>query len=176
MGSVGGSRHYTGGGLGAETGWKCPSCGAENTGPIAQGCQLCGAGKPGQRAADPPPPPPPRAEALKQDVEQDVDEATAWVKAHPRASITDAYTAGYVEGFRAARRQLLDQQEQQRADSAFAPEGKVGRTMIAALELFRDQILASQPEEVQSGEWLSAHEVSQLIQQLQQQLREVAHA
>jgi hypothetical protein len=29
---------------------------------------------------------------------------------------------------------------------------------------------------VQSGEWLSADEVSQLIQQLQQQLHEVAHA
>jgi len=144
MGSVGGSRHYTGGGLGMEGGWKCPSCGAENSGPIAQGCQLCGAGRPGHRVDTPPPAP----ERSRSD-----DPGEAWAEAHPHASLRDAFLAGYEAGVRTARL----------AAPAFAPEGKVNRTIAAALALFRDQVLAGNPEEVQTGEWLSAAEVTQLL-------------
>lgn len=45
---VGGSRHYTGQGLGTVVSWKCPRCANENTGDIQQGCANCGAGKPGE--------------------------------------------------------------------------------------------------------------------------------
>ena len=45
----------------------------------------------------------------------------------------------------------------------FDPAGKVQRTLIAALELFRDRILAEAPEAVESGEWCSPEEVNDLI-------------
>lgn len=162
---VGGSRHYTGSGLGAESGWKCPACGAENAGPIAAGCQLCGSGKPGWRAADPPPPPPitiePPVDAI--------DDAAAWARRHRDATLEQAYTAGYVEGFRQARRDLVEQARREQAAEQPLPttvEAKELRTFIAALELFRDQVLIGDPEEVQKGEWLSAQEVASLIARL----------
>jgi hypothetical protein len=141
---VGGSRHYTGGGLGAETGWTCPSCGAENSGPISQGCQLCGAGRPGRRAD--PPPKPPDAPGID-------DPAGAWLQAHPHASLREAFLAGYAAGHAAAQ-------------PSFSPEGKRYRTIAAALSLFRDQVLSANPEEIRSGEWCSVAEVNDLIAQL----------
>lgn len=38
------------------------------------------------------------------------------------------------------------------------------RTIIAALELFKSQVLVENPPEVQSGEWLNARDVDVLIQ------------
>jgi hypothetical protein len=166
MGSVGGSRHYTGGGLGSEAGWKCPNCGAVNLGAISHGCELCGSGKPGHRAVDPPPKPPPPTRARHEpepepepELEQpqaDEDVAGRWAHDHPEASLTDAFRAGYRLGI----------QQALAARPRPSPHGKVNRTIAAALALFRDQILSSHPEEVASGEWMSADEVSALIDQL----------
>ena len=42
------------------------------------------------------------------------------------------------------------------------------RTITAALELFKEQVLSANPEEVKSGEWLSAEEVDALIQRFKE--------
>lgn len=51
MGTIGGPRHYTGGGTGAPYKWPCPTCHAENVTPLEAGCPQCGAGTPGQAVA-----------------------------------------------------------------------------------------------------------------------------
>jgi hypothetical protein len=169
MSPVGGSRFYTGGGLGDPGAWKCPACGAENLGPIEQGCQLCGSGKPGRRA-EPPPPPPRVSERPPDDPTYDQvrqvqqgDVADYWASQHPEATLAEAYRMGYLDGVRAARQAQPE-----------ASGDKTRRTIAAALALFRDQVLAGNPEEVSTGEWLSAEEVDRLIAQLTE--REVVHA
>lgn len=167
MGMVGGTRHYTGGGLGDERGWRCPACGAENAGLIAEGCALCGSGTPGRRVEPPPPPSPPAAEAPREAPREApvLNPAQLWIARHPNASLEEAFTAGYVEGVRA---QLKDMRGATPPPPAitFAPEGTVNRTIIAALQLFRDQVLVRAPEEIQSGEWMSVGEVNNLLDQL----------
>lgn len=158
---VAGSRHYQGPGLG-EAMWKCPSCGAENQGPIAAGCTLCGAGTPDQKSEAPPPPPP----DLEPEGEEQLGPFDRWALAHPQATLEDAFTAGYVEGMRDMQRQ------QQRAvpqAQTFLAEGKATRTIVAALMVFRDQVLATEPEEIATGEWMSVAEVTQLIRHFSQQ-------
>lgn len=54
-GIVGGPRHYTGPTLGAVGVWKCPSCGAENSGAIDDGCTACGSGSAKARHVGVPP-------------------------------------------------------------------------------------------------------------------------
>lgn len=177
---VGGTRHYGGPGLGQEGLWRCPSCGEDNTGPISHGCPLCGGGQPGSRAE--PPPPPPAAAASRITIEHHIPHleiAEQWAVAHPDGTLIDAYTAGYLDGIRAARAAQPPAPPEPEPD--VAPGGKVGRTLIAALELFRDQVLIAAPEEVAAGEWCSVSEVNQLLQQLQQQQQqpqpeEAAHA
>jgi hypothetical protein len=39
------------------------------------------------------------------------------------------------------------------------------RTIRAALEFFREQILTAQPEEVTTGEWLSAEAVTEMLRE-----------
>jgi len=184
MGMVGGSRHYVGGGLGDERGWKCPSCGAVNLTLIAQGCQLCGAGAPGHRVEPPPAPPspatpPPSREdyALNDEVTETTHRAAAgwtlaerWEREHPDATIADAFAAGYIEGVGDGRRQQLAidgvRATQAPAPPPLPPDAIITRTVIAALELFRDQILVETPEEIASGEWLSVQQVNDFIAHL----------
>jgi len=178
MSPVGGSRHYDGGGLGMEAGWNCPSCGNENGGPIAQGCVVCGAGKPGRHigreqsvppepAAPPPPAPPPV------DQEQ-LGVFDRWALSHQEATLEEAFTAGYIEGVRAMRREQLAQRPRA-TEGPLDPESKIARTIVAALGYFTDQILSQAPPEVASGEWCSVEEVRNLIHQLTT-TGEVAHA
>lgn len=167
MGLVGGSRHYGGAGLGQEGMWHCPSCGADNAGPISQGCQLCGAGRPGTKFSDPPPAPPTPTVTLGREVGHG-DVADTWAETHPEATVSDAYRAGYQEGVRAARRALA---QSPAAEPVYSPEGRQARTLIAALSLFRDQLLQGEPDEVKSGEWCSALEVTQMIGQLSQEVQ-----
>lgn len=155
-----GSRHYQGPGLG-EGMWHCPSCGAENQGPIASGCALCSAGSPDQ-APSPPPPPEPEPPAAEDNV------WTRWAAAHPDGTLEQAFTAGYVEGVRTGM--AAAHQQRPAVPIFYTKDGIVNRTLIAALELFRDQVLVGVPEEVQSGEWLNAAEVNELIAQLARQV------
>jgi len=161
MGVVGGTRHYTGGGLGQDTGWSCPACGAENAGPIAQGCANCGAGRPGRKVE--PPPPPPR---LQQQQYQPTI-AQLFAQQNPNVSIEDAFLAGYQAGIQAARTTRVPPP---------TPEAKMNRTLVAALELFRDEVLVTNPEEVARGEWLSAQDVTQLVAELRMAIEEAIHA
>ena len=167
MGMVGGSRHYEGGGLGPIPVWKCPSCGADNQGPLEQGCALCGAGKPGRHvgreAAPPPPPPLPEIEPAEPPASPNL--AVAWLDRHPGATLEEAFMGGYIQGIQEARRAQLAMQPPQ--PLVFDPDGAPARTIIAALVLFREQVLLGDPEEVTSGEWLNAHQVEGLIRSLQ---------
>lgn len=169
MGVVGGSRHYVGGGLGDERGWRCPSCGAVNLTLIAQGCQRCGAGMPGPRAEAPPAPPSPATPPP----EEEESLAERWRREHPEATVEDAFTAGYIEGVRAAR-QAHAAVPAPAAPPPLPPDAIITRTVIAALELFRDQILVDTPEEIQSGEWMSAQQVNDFIAHLRP-VAEVPH-
>lgn len=49
----GGGRHYRGRRLAAPAPWRCPACGVENTGRLEDGCEKCGAGKPGRQVRQP---------------------------------------------------------------------------------------------------------------------------
>jgi hypothetical protein len=175
MSPVGGSRHYQGGGLGQVGIWGCPSCGADNTGPLEQGCSSCGAGKPTRTMSAPtsPTPPPPAAAAPEEGQVRPGDVADVWASDHPEVvSIAEAYRAGYLAGVRAAQAAQQAARAAQQASAAAAasavpvPDAKAYRTMVAALSLFRDQVLAGHPEEVTSGEWLSAEEATTVISQL----------
>jgi hypothetical protein len=53
--------------------------------------------------------------------------------------------------------------------AALSPAGKANRTIIAALELFRDQVLPTATEEISSGEWCDAQEIETLIHQLREE-------
>jgi hypothetical protein len=177
MSPVGGSRHYQGGGLGQIGMWACPSCGEDNTGALEQGCMHCGAGKP-SAAASPPSTPPPNV--------RQGDFADLWAEQHPGATLAQAYRAGaeYVLSQVRERHERPNgppQSQEPAMPAAAAPtiDARTYRTVVAALALFRDQILAERPEEIAAGEWLSAEEATTVIDQLQQMLgseREVSHA
>jgi hypothetical protein len=172
---VGGSRHYDGGGLGMEGIWKCPSCGADNDGPLASGCTRCGAGKPGRHigreAPAPPPPPPPEPPAEDEpEVEEHLGVFDRWALSHPKATLEEAFTAGYIEGTRDTARRLAP-----RPPLATDRDAKVIRTIVAALDYFADQVLRRAPAEVDTGEWCSVDEVRSLITQLTT-TGEVVHA
>ena len=182
MSPVGGSRHYQGAGLGQIGIWGCPGCGEDNEGPIERGCVHCGAGKPAatplprvsDRAPDDPTYAPPPELPSKLLMTEPENEFTGFLKRHPGATLEQAFIAGYVEGVRAARRAEIAARPPQPPPAPDAltttADAKTYRTVVAALALFRDQILSGDPEEVTTGEWMSADETSNVIQQLQEQL------
>lgn len=161
----GASRHYDGPGLG-DGPWACPACGAENSGVIADGCASCGAGRAkGYKVVATPPvsevpltaptPTPPSVTQVAQD----------WVDAHPGVSLAAAFVAGY----RCALDRTMTAPPVTADTLPLAPEGKAARTIIAALELFRDQVLRNAAEEIASGEWCAIEEVEGLIEQLKKE-------
>ena len=183
---VGGSRHYDGGGLGPIGIWHCPTCGEDNAGPMAEGCTACGAGRPGRHIGVPPPPAPARDLDLASEREPEAsdqlppprpaqprDIATEWAEQHPDVTAEQAYRAGFLEGVQRARLEFQQFQAQQQAKqqaerplAGFVADDMIQRTIIAALELFRDQVLTGDPEETTTGEWLTAHQVTALIAQM----------
>ena len=181
MGLVGGSRSYDGPGLGHAP-WKCPACAVLNVGPLGEGCTSCGSGSARPQHVGQPPrvetAPPRSKSAYARAVAADPIPswkpelsivAEAWVEQNPLATIAEGFMAGYrlaVEQF-TARAMAAPPVT---ADLAsLAPEGKVRRTIIAALELFKDQVLRDAKEEIASGEWCSIEEVDQIIAQFKQE-------
>ena len=168
--------------------WKCPACGGQNEGPLPQGCTQCGAGKPGFHVGNPPPDPTlgnsAAFEAVKADITRGLEHteremlrdefmyaaAGTWTEQHPEATPIEIFIAGY----RMARVQLAAHMIQAPPVTvdvrALAPHTKAQRTIIAALEIFKDQILSQGPEEISTGEWMSAAEVDELIATLKAQL------
>jgi len=172
---ISGSRHYTR----AEPKpavWKCPACGIENISIPEQGCPSCGAGQPGYKAeprpstqtiervlpspsykwvndrhaASPVPPSPDLVElnqlffAWLQPLRGKVDDTT-------EALLFQAFKAGYEVGQGARQIEPLEGTAE-------------SRTIVAALTLFIDQVLQHNPDEVRSGEFLSAREAQQVIE------------
>jgi len=166
MGEVGGTRHYDGPGLGTGP-WNCPACDAVNTGPIHLGCTTCSSGKPGYKVTMPavwPADPEPKQFQERVPASDPIyGAAERWAQQHPEAALEQAFIAGY----QLAQGVTLHAPPPVTADVAsLAPEGKPRRTIIAALQLFKDQVLAEHPEEIETGEWCSPEEVDQLLVQL----------
>jgi hypothetical protein len=174
-----GDRHYDGPGLGPVSVWKCPACATENVGEIDQGCSVCGSGSArpykvsgfdSRRGTEQEPPRTPQV-AGETDTDHPspahlidvVNAAHAWAAAHHHETSTaDAFLAGY----EFALQRTLTAPPVSTDLPELSPEGKVTRTIIAALELFRDQVLRQAAEEIASGEWCSLEDVDQLLQQL----------
>lgn len=183
MSPVGGSRHYEGPDLGSAP-WKCPACAAENAGPLAAGCTVCGSGSAPARHVGVAPP---TVEDLRLSqaqlesglvllandrvrAQETYEAARQWVAGHADADPFQAFIAGY---------QLASAQAQARTLTAppttaatLAPEGKARRTIIAALELFTDQVLRDATDEISSGEWCSVEEAETLLHQLKREEEE----
>jgi hypothetical protein len=91
--------------------------------------------------------------------------ALLWVHQHPGASPAEAFLAGVAY----ARQRPTPAPAPKAPPQVFAPEGKGARTFVAALTLFRDQVLlALDPDEVAAGEFLSVADVDAMIATFQQ--------
>jgi hypothetical protein len=184
MGIVGGSREYDGPGLGVGP-WACPACTAENTGPLDAGCTSCGSGS--ARAFRPQPAGSPQiATPPRTSTARIRDPITAVVSTAASADLferwwelnqTTLIRLPLPEVARLAWEAATTTHEARTmlappvtADTeTYAPEGKGRRTMIAALELFKDQVLRDAQDEIASGEWCSVEEIEQLITELKQE-------
>lgn len=147
----------------AQAPWKCPRCGRENLTAFKDGCP-CGAGQPGVHVGVHAPATPAASRAVRVDLPTTALHAYAqhWHAAHPSATVAEAFIAGYQYA-----QALTVTAPPVSADlAALAPEGKVTRTIVAALELFRDRILPDAKDEVASGEWCSLEETEELIDSL----------
>jgi hypothetical protein len=133
--------------------WKCPACHIDNAGPLEQGCSACGAGKPGVHLATAP------ASATADDAATQA--FVDWTKAQKRSFPPDL-TALCWSAFKAG----LDFAVGQGVPISL-PGSAETRTLHAALALFIDNVLLHDPEEVQSGEWLSAAEARKLLARLE---------
>lgn len=171
---------YTGPEAHVQAPWKCPACLVENVGPLPFGCSSCGAGKPGYHV-DPPPPTAAQRTDPQQGLPTVIDRAWApvWEKlqfeAPTRATqvedlLQEAFLAGWMAGAQQQAHQTMQATPLTADARALAPEARPQRTIIAALELFRDQVLGFAEDEIASGEWCSLAEVGELIERMRAQL------
>lgn len=134
--------------------WKCPACGVENTSLLAQGCPACGSGRPGQHVV---------AQEAQPVIVSPTDAMfTAWMRhRHPDVEgwVETLMREAWHAGAEAARLET--------APTDVLLGTAESRTLVAALRLFSDQVLRYNPEEVRSGEWLSAAEVEQVVARLE---------
>ncbi len=73
--------------------WVCPTCGAQNTTPIEQGCKGCGTGADAKHVGVPERrSPPPR---LAPSIVHLQAYAETWAAGHPEATVAEAFAAGY---------------------------------------------------------------------------------
>jgi hypothetical protein len=193
MGVVGGSRSYDGPGLGSAP-WECPVCKVPNTGDLSHGCASCGSGSARPQHVGQPSIVKdmeqaahemrehrdlhltPGFAAVKGDLDTGMRElgreatireiAQVWVERNPVSPPIDAFVAGYKFALAQAQAHTMTAPPVTADLISLAPEGKVRRTIIAALELFKDQVLRDAAEEIASGEWCSVQEAEQVIQQL----------
>lgn len=132
--------------------WTCPNCAVENVSILAHGCPACGAGRPGQKATAP-------ATSPATEVEVAFE---GWVK-----PIAHALGAAELELMRKAFQAGWAMATPKLPLVATPAEPLVGtpetRTIRAALQFFIDQVLVGEPEEVDTGEWLSADAARKLL-------------
>jgi hypothetical protein len=171
-------------------GWKCPACMAENVTPLKFGCAHCGSGKPGMYVGQPqavveePDPEyavepmhrsPPRevleVDPLTGEIPSAVVAFSTWLQRqeNPHFHVTEnegILRAAFLGGWLAAMGQTMIAPPVTVDTPELRPEGKRYRTIIAALEIFKDQILSQSPDEIETGEWCSMVEVDALIAEL----------
>lgn len=146
------SRHLPGTLPGQDDPWRCPACGADQGGPLAQGCQACGSGKPGRKA------PVVRAMTPRDFALQWCEEQTVSgdpLRGRPdRSLLVEAFLAGWRMG---------EQQAAQAQVMGLPPLSAETRTIVAALEMFLDRVLVeADPEEG----YLTPAETQELISRL----------
>lgn len=147
-------------------GWRCPACGDEQTGRLEDGCAACGAGKNAakhvgvdpvvRKGETPPPASPEAAQAIRDACENAFDQ---WAKDRPDLASRGFARAIFRAGYEAAQAQIVT------PTSTFSGTAET-RTIVAALKLFKNQIL-SDPTELESGEWLAPEAIDQLIARLE---------
>lgn len=168
-GEIGAGR-YDGPEAHIEAPWKCPACGVQNEAPLKFGCVHCGSGQPGKHVGQPPAsPPPPQTVHDTREGSPIYVAACAWAEQRPLASAVDGFLAGYALAWQLASAHTVQAAPVTADVSHLAPEGKPRRTIIAALEIFRDQVLTQAEAEIASGEWCSVAEVDALIDQLMEE-------
>ena len=141
------SRHLPGTLPGQDDPWRCPAGGADQGGPLAQGCQACGAGKPGRKA------PVVRAMTPR-------DHALRWCEEQGALDpdVTEVVVAAFLAGWRMAQQQTAQAQVM-----GLPPLSVETRTIVAALEMFLDRVLVeADPEEG----YLTPAETQELISRL----------
>jgi len=171
---------YRGEGAQKVTAWACPACGAKNVSVFEEGCPECGAGKPGRHVGVDPIVR--KAEAAALDVLQAMSPSApfgspseggiseAFLKFATSLGRPIAPDIGELlwKAFRAGadwgRSMGAQVQQLQPMQTLPPPSGtKESRTLVAALEFFKEQILNAYPEEISTGEWCNINEVDQLI-------------
>lgn len=180
MSPVGGPRHFDGPGIGQIAGWKCQACGADNSGRMELGCQSCGSGQPGTHIGQAPPATAEPAASIQTDPSVLAYEEW-WVSAKPvfdrlpegldvatqHALLKQVFLAGYGKGLGYVGTDFHSETLVTKT-LPFPVEGKVARTLAAALELFIEQVLAdTELTDDGSDEWCSATEARALITQLE---------
>jgi hypothetical protein len=183
-GEIGGDRHFDGPGLGRLTAWKCPACGQENVSDydLGEGCAHCGAGKAGKHiGVDPLTGPGPSTVVSLQ---REMGSPTApslqtafdyWLaREGSKATLLDAFEAGWIAGAQQQAHMLVANGKPRvsstKPEVAFDPDPlfKARRTVVAALRLFRDQVLKElAPEEFADHEWCTVEECEAVIAQIE---------
>lgn len=177
MSPVGGPRHFAGPGLGTIIAWKCPGCGADNSGLLEAGCQLCGSGRPGTHVGQAPPA---AAEGPAiGETHTKVMSFEDWYGTYflgreiPEVWVFNAVRAAFFAGLGMSR--IMGTHSEAAEPKTlpglvalpFPVEGKVARTLIAALHAFIDTLFMEATDEIDSGEWCSVEEAKALIAQLE---------
>lgn len=166
--------------------WKCPACGIEQTTPFKFGCPGCGSGKPGYKVTTPPPsigdhpPADPRPQIGQQQAgtpfSRLLDERFAtWLSSQyePQFRATEneeLLKAAFLAGWAMCQQHTMKAPPVTVDIQTLNPDTKGLRTIIAALELFRDQVLSQAEEEIASGEWMSVEELETMIGDIRKQL------
>lgn len=132
--------------------WTCPNCAAENTSVISQGCPACGAGKPGQKAA--------RMTGPPTHVDQAFDQWFRPLANSVGVAEADLMRKAFTAGWAMATPDVSLVLPEVEKPLTGTPES---RTLKAALQLFIDNVLETNPEEVISGEWISADAARNLL-------------
>jgi hypothetical protein len=165
--------------------WKCPACGVQNEGRLELGCVHCGSGKPGRHIGLPTKESP-AFKAVKADLARGLeqleehriasvaidDHFEKWLAGQSMTTAAAehcrrAYAAGWLAGAMNQARATMAAPPVTADVDELAPEGKVRRTILAALAFFKDQVLSNAESEIASGEWLSVEECERLIAQWQ---------
>lgn len=184
---VGGPRGYQGSEANARAPWKCPACAALNEGLLGEGCSSCGSGGGAKHVGIDPivrkgdrytPDVPGYRVSFRPPVIVDVQQAfTQWILgAGAAVGPLDAFTAGWTARERVPIMAEPDAPvviEPIAVDAAPSVDPPLlgtarTRTLLAALIVFKEQVLINQPEELISGEWVGLAELDQMIAELRE--------